>query len=415
MKKIVREKKALRLSGAGLDELIEKITVDAYGEQEQLWAFWQAFQDHVAVPVQGSLASAAVLVLAIEYDGNERRGLTAKCRAADGREYVVAAADVMLAPGSEAARYLAAYRKWMGLTPYSPASNSSPSKRRTTSERSIPRLRITLQLVVLSRKQKAAFCSLPGGAGEITLRATRLWDAFPGEIVVVRPSKQWIYAGKPHMSGKIESSRLDVAALDLVPLKLERQGDWDPAQQYWGEPGEPIDQWAKPIILRGCRPEFEMEQVLPGLDPDDLDPDADPIGQAVDHAQAGDIEGAYEILMDLCQADLRCLDAHAHLGNIVFDSRPEAAIRHYEVGFRIGELSLGKRFDGVLPWGWIDNRPFLRCMHGFGLCLWRLKRFKEAAAIFDRMLWLNPSDNQGARFLVADVAANVAWEDSENR
>ena len=99
--------------------------------------------------------------------------------------------------------------------------------------------------------------------------------------------------------------------------------------------------------------------------------------------------------MDLCQADLRCLDAHSHLGNFVFDHRPKDAIRHYEVGFRIGELSLGESFDGVLPWGWIDNRPFLRCMHGYGLCLWRLGRFEEAGRVFNRMLWLNPSDNQG--------------------
>ena len=28
-----------------LDELIEQITVDAYGEDEQLWAFRQAFED----------------------------------------------------------------------------------------------------------------------------------------------------------------------------------------------------------------------------------------------------------------------------------------------------------------------------------------------------------------------------------
>jgi hypothetical protein len=150
------------------------------------------------------------------------------------------------------------------------------------------------------------------------------------------------------------------------------------------------------------------------MDREDPDPDADPIGQAVDHKEAGDTEGAYKILMDLCQADLRCLDAHAHLGNLVFD-RPKHAIRHYEAGFRIGELSLGMGFDGVLSWGWIDNRPFLRCMHGFGLCLWRLGRFKEAGDIFDRMLWLNPSDNQGVRFLIGDVAANVAWADSENR
>ena len=120
--------------------------------------------------------------------------------------------------------------------------------------------------------------------------------------------------------------------------------------------------------------------------------------------------GAYKILMNLCQTDLRCLDAHSHLCNFVFDHRPKDAVRHYEAGFRIGELSLGVGFDGVLPWGWIDNRPFLRCMHGFGLCLWRLGRFEEAGSIFDRMLWLNPSDNQGVRFLIDKVGAKAAWE-----
>lgn len=196
---------------------------------------------------------------------------------------------------------------------------------------------------------------------------------------MVNPRKRWTYAGQPYLSADIESIRLDVGALNLVPLKLEACGTWDPMEQYWGEEGEPIDEWAKPIISRGPRPEFEMEQVLPGMDPDD--PDADPIGQAVDHTEAGDRHGAYRILMNLCQADLRGLDAHAHLGNLVFARRPEDAIRHYEAGFRIGELSLPKKFDGVLAWGWIDNRPFLRCMHGLGLCLWRLKRFDEARNI----------------------------------
>ncbi|MEX2261407.1 MAG: hypothetical protein WD696_05625 [Bryobacteraceae bacterium] len=102
-----------------------------------------------------------------------------------------------------------------------------------------------------------------------------------------------------------------------------------------------------------------MEQVLPGADPED--PFSDPIGESNDRGDSGDTEGAHKLLMDLCLADLRCLDAHSHLGNFVFDHRPTDAIRHYEVGFRIGELSLGADFDGVLPWGWIDNRPFLRC------------------------------------------------------
>lgn len=131
--------------------------------------------------------------------------------------------------------------------------------------------------------------------------------------------------------------------------------------------------------------------VLPGADPDD--PDSDPIGESNDLKDAGEGRAAHAILMKLCDADLRCLDAHAHLGNFVFDHRPKEAIRHYEAGVRIGELSLGPAFDGLLPWGHVDNRPFLRCMHGFGVCLWRLGRFDEAEGVFDRMLWLNPSDN----------------------
>jgi hypothetical protein len=49
-------------------------------------------------------------------------------------------------------------------------------------------------------------------------------------------------------------------------------------------------------------------------------------------------------------------------------------------------------------------------MNNYGLCLWRLGRFEKAESIFDRMLWLNPSDNQGVRFLTDDVRAGRAWK-----
>jgi tetratricopeptide (TPR) repeat protein len=186
---------------------------------------------------------------------------------------------------------------------------------------------------------------------------------------------------------------------------------WDPKEHYWGEEDEPMDEWAKPIIARGPRPGFEMEQVLPGANP--TDPFSDPITESNDLKDAGDRLQAIRILMELCQSDLRCLDAHAHLGNFDFDSMPEKAIRHYEVGLRIGELSLGEDFDGLLHWGLIDNRPFLRCMHSYGLCLWRLGHFDDADRVFERMLWLNPSDNQGVRFLIDDVKARKAWEERE--
>jgi hypothetical protein len=59
----------------------------------------------------------------------------------------------------------------------------------------------------------------------------------------------------------------------------------------------------------------------------------------------------------------------------------------------------------VLPWGHIDNRPFLRCPHGTGISAWRLGDGRSAAAVFKKLLWLNPGDDQGARGNLADVEA----------
>jgi tetratricopeptide (TPR) repeat protein len=395
---------------ADLDRLIEEITVDAYGDEEQLWAFLQVLEDEVAVPCDGFVIGAPVSVVEFDYDGNERRGLTARCRREDGSEHVVAACDVVLPGGSSGARYIAAYRKWLGLDPW-PREAVTTARRKPHPKVAAADLDLSgpVDLVVLSVKERAARCRLLGSDRVITLRASRLWDVVPGEIAVVEPHKQWSYAGHPYLSGEIESARLDVQALGLVPLELEDRGLWSPDEHYWGEEDEPIAEWAKPIIARGPRRAFEMEQIVPGRDPDGFD--SDPICESNDLEEAGNVAAAYKILMDLCQADLRCLDAHAHLGNLVWDDRPEEAVRHYEVGVRIGEQSLGPAFDGLLPWGHIDNRPFLRCMHGFGLSLWRIGRFEEAERVFERMLWLNPSDNQGAGFLIDEVRAKTAWED----
>lgn len=264
------------------------------------------------------------------------------------------------------------------------------------------------ELIVLACKSNALRCRLLGTTREVTLRMA-VRDEVPGEILTVMPTRQWTHARHAYLAGNVLSRRRDIEALGLTPLALRDEGVWDPEDEYWGEEGEPIDAWAKPIIARGKRPMFEMEQVIPGADPEDFD--TDPILEASELNAAGDRAGARDVLMSLLARDLRCLDAHAHLGNFEFDRRPAQALRHYEMGMRIGALSLGEAFDGVLPWGLVDNRPFLRCMHGVGLCLWRLGEAREAAAIFFKMLWLNPGDNQGARFNLADIEAGKPWDE----
>lgn len=264
-----------------------------------------------------------------------------------------------------------------------------------------------VDLVLLAVKDRAARCYLLEGGNAITLRARGIWGAAPGQIVTVRADRVWRYSGHLYVSGEIERARTDAAALRLTPLKLRERGIWKPEEHYWGEESEPLEDWARPIVAWGPRPMFEMEQILPGEDPEDFD--SDPIIQANDLREAGDVEGAWDLLSGVLEMDLRCLDAHAHLGSLMFDSSPFWAVNHYEAGVRIGELSLNPDFDVVLPWGCLDNRPFLRCLQGYGLCLWRLQRFEEAEKVFTRMLWFDPSENQGVRFILPKIRAREAW------
>jgi len=265
-----------------------------------------------------------------------------------------------------------------------------------------------LDLIVLGiKKKEAARCRLPGTDKELTLRSAGVWGLAPGEIITVVPQKIWSYAGHPYLSADITGYRFDLAALDLTPLNLTPFGMWDPTKHYWGEDVDPEEAWETEIKAAGPRPQYEMEKIIPGEDPEDFD--SDPIMKAVDLKDGGDPGGSAQVLNGLLIADLRCLDAHAHLGNLEFTHRLGMAIRHYEIGVQIGNLSLRPDVSPVLLWGPIDNRPYLRCLHGYGLCLWRQKRFDEATAVFTRMLWMNPSDNQGTRFNLNAVRDQKEW------
>jgi hypothetical protein len=364
-----------------IDNLIEDILVDAEGG-EQFWAFRQALEDECCLPREAFVIGEQVTALSIDYDGNERRGLTARCQRKDGSKHVIAACDLAFPRGTTAALHIAAYRRWLGIEPYPPGS--------------VPRkddldLAGDLTLVVLAVKGNSISCRIPG-EGFVIFRSTRFSDAAPGELLTVTPRTKWRRKERLCLSGEITARRLDVAALDLAPLAIEDEDLWDPKEHDWRKPPEA---WMEPIIRQGPRPAYRMERVVPGQD--------DPILDAVERKEAGDYGEARRRLMDLLEADLRCLDAHADLGLFAFAHNPAMAIRHFEAGVRIGDLSLGDDFQGLLPWGHVENRPFLRCLHGYGLCLRRLGRLDEAEGIFARLLWLNPADNQGVRFELCDA------------
>ena len=387
-----------------LNDLVDEIVVDAYNDDEQLTAFEAVIEDEVALPADASVVGEPVTVLKIDY-GNERRGLTARCRREDGSEHTVAACDLVFPEDSKGSDYIAAYRRWLGIDPYPKLS----SRRKPKAKEEDLVMGRKVDLVALAVKGNAVSCRILGTDRILTLRPAGFFEGVPGEIITVVPTRTWRYAGHPYVSGEIKTWRTDTPALGLTPLTLQEQGMWDPKDHYWGEPDERIEPWARPIIKKGPRPVYKMELILPGWDFDD--PDTDPIIEAVELKEAGDYKKAHRALMDLLAADLRCLDAHAHLGNLAFDHDPDTAVRHYDMGVKIGELSLGKDFGGLLPWGFTENRPFLRCLHGYGLCMWRFGRLREAEKVFTRMLWLNPDDNQGVRAELSDVKEGEVWHD----
>lgn len=209
---------------------------------------------------------------------------------------------------------------------------------------------------------------------------------------------------KPHLALVPTPAR--APAIGLAPLRLEPIGPWDPADAGWGGDGEPTPTWLAPILARGPRTAYELEDAAPrGAEAYD----ETPLVRACLAYETGDDATARRLLEEALARDVRYLDAHAHLGLFAFDTKVAEALAHYRTGATIGRLSLGADFEGFLPWFSLENRPFLRCLHGLALCLWRKGDLTSARATFEQMLWLNPTDNQGARFNLEDLDAGLTW------
>jgi hypothetical protein len=65
-----------------------------------------------------------------------------------------------------------------------------------------------------------------------------------------------------------------------------------------------------------------------------------------------------------------------------------------------------------LPWGWIDNRPFLRSLHGLALVKLRRGDARAARDLLLRLIKLDPDDRLGARMILDDIKkGTVPWDD----
>ena len=76
-----------------------------------------------------------------------------------------------------------------------------------------------------------------------------------------------------------------------------------------------------------------------------------------------------------------------------------------EQGMAAGQRAIGtdqfQQWEGIF-WSAIETRPYMRACAGAAELAWMLGQRTRAIALFTRMLQLNPGDNQGVRYMLAN-------------
>ena len=97
-------------------------------------------------------------------------------------------------------------------------------------------------------------------------------------------------------------------------------------------------------------------------------------------AYAHDVENVDAVLL---QAEMATADDDAE--------------RLYQKAIKLGEAQFDP--EPEITWGLVTNRPYMRAIFAFGIWLYEHEQFGKAAELFKRLLTINPTDNQGARYV----------------
>lgn len=96
-----------------------------------------------------------------------------------------------------------------------------------------------------------------------------------------------------------------------------------------------------------------------------------------------------------------CLDAHNLLAEWDCDTHVKA-IKKYELSIYAGNILLKSELENEQGffWGLLKTRPYMRSMAGLAGEYKATGQTEKIIAIYERMLVLNPNDNQGIRYLL---------------
>lgn len=128
------------------------------------------------------------------------------------------------------------------------------------------------------------------------------------------------------------------------------------------------------------------------------------LDRALDTWEAGQVERGKKMLRAIIEECPNHIDACHHLSLIYEEQgRTLEAYVFCQAAVSIGLQAIPEKFkweQSTVTWGLLDNRPFLRAYHNLGLWHFHNDRYDDAIEIFERLLFVNPNDNQGVRYLL---------------
>ncbi|MEY4744486.1 MAG: hypothetical protein RL272_431 [Candidatus Parcubacteria bacterium] len=116
-----------------------------------------------------------------------------------------------------------------------------------------------------------------------------------------------------------------------------------------------------------------------------------------------DTAGAERLFAGAAETSPDAADAWNGLGAVHFErGELDDSLKCYLRAKQAAAKAYGGKIPARLAWT-PDDKPALRALHGIGLNRYRLGDIAEAVEAFEDLLARNPGDNQGARFLLADI------------
>jgi tetratricopeptide (TPR) repeat protein len=121
---------------------------------------------------------------------------------------------------------------------------------------------------------------------------------------------------------------------------------------------------------------------------------------AYDALETDDLVEAFRLIHAALKLDPDCTDAQRLMVSLV-SATPENRLHLMREVVDKAERNLGESFfreNSGHFWGVMSTRPYMRAKQHLGELLAETGSLEEAIAVFERMLELNPHDNQGMRY-----------------